>query len=422
MIVAVSSVGNMFCLGVDFGTSGARAVVIDEQQRIQDQQECSFVSDKDWVGQWRDALFFLLEQVPIALRQKIARIAINGTSSTVLLCDERGIPLTTPLLYSDRTPNSILDQIHAIAPADQVVQSASSSLAKLLYWQQQEIFSQAHYFLHQADWLAFLLHGKLGVSDYNNALKLGYDVKNFCYPQWLENLSSFPILPQVFPPGMSVAEVTSDIVQTFDFPSHCQVCTGTTDSIAAFIASGASQPGEAVTSLGSTLVLKLLSATPVQATKYGVYSHRFGDLWLTGGASNTGGAVLKQFFSEEQLKQLSQDINPTQPTHLNYYPLLEPGERFPINDPNLSPKLTPRPDNEVIFLQGLLESMARIEAQGYQKLQELGATPLSRVYTAGGGAKNEVWQSIREQYLQVSVSRSPNTDAAYGSALLAYNF
>ena len=422
MSVAVSSVGNMFCLGVDFGTSGARAVVIDEQQRIQAQQECSFASDKDWVGQWRDALFFLLEQVPIALRQKIARIAINGTSSTVLLCDERGTPLTTPLLYSDRTPDSILDPIHAIAPADHVVQSASSSLAKLLYWQQQEIFSQAHYFLHQADWLAFLLHGKLGVSDYNNALKLGYDVKNFCYPQWLGNLSSFPILPQVFPPGMSVAEVTSDIVQKFDFPSHCQVCTGTTDSIAAFIASGATQPGEAVTSLGSTLVLKLLSATPVQATKYGVYSHRFGDLWLTGGASNTGGAVLKHFFSEEQLKQLSRDINPTQPTHLDYYPLLEPGERFPINDPNLSPKLTPRPDDEVIFLQGLLESMARIEAQGYQKLQELGATPLSRVYTAGGGAKNEVWQTIREQYLQVSVSRSQNTDAAYGSALLAYNF
>jgi sugar (pentulose or hexulose) kinase len=73
----------------------------------------------------------------------------------------------------------------------------------------------------------------------------------------------------------------------------------------------------------------------------------------------------------------------------------------------------------VLFLQGLLESMARIEAQGYEKLQALGATPLHQVYTAGGGAKNQVWQRIREQWLQVPVQPSPHQDAAYGTALLA---
>ncbi len=48
--------------------------------------------------------------------------------------------------------------------------------------------TQHYYFLHQADWLAFHLHGKLGVTDYHNALKLGYDVENLSYPAWLENL------------------------------------------------------------------------------------------------------------------------------------------------------------------------------------------------------------------------------------------
>jgi len=394
-------------------------VVIDEHQTIQTQQECSFTAQDDWVQQWRSTLFELLATIPTAVNQQVGRIAINGTSSTVLLCDRAGVPITTPLLYRDRAPSSILAQLHPIAPADHVVQSASSSLAKLLSWQQQGIVSQADYFLHQADWLAFLLHGQLGISDYHNALKLGYDVEICCYPDWLKRLASFAILPNVLPPGTPVASVTPDIAQKFDFPSDCQVCTGTTDSIAAFIASGATQPGEAVTSLGSTLVLKLLSETPVQATKYGVYSHRFGNLWLTGGASNTGGAVLQQFFSDNQLQQLSAQINPEQPTALEYYPLTQPGERFPINDPNLSPKLMPRPEDDVTFLQGLLESMARIEAQGYQKLQELGATPLSYVYTAGGGAKNNPWQTIREQQLQVPVRPSQNTDAAYGSAILA---
>ncbi|NBD32784.1 MAG: carbohydrate kinase [Cyanobacteria bacterium] len=409
----------MFYLGIDFGTSGARAVVIDEQKTIQGQQDCSFVAGDNWVKQWREALFFLFEQLPVALREAMSRISVNGTSGTVLLCDRAGIPLTSPLLYNDRVPDSILPKLHQLAPADHVVQSSSSSLAKFLYWQEQGQMTPGQFFLHQADWLGFLLHGKLGISDYHNALKLGYDVENLCYPQWLTHLPNFESLPQVLAPGTPVATVTAAIAQKFGFPADCQVCMGTTDSIAAFIASGARTPGEAVTSLGSTLVLKLLSNTPVQATASGVYSHRFGDLWLTGGASNTGGAVLQQFFSDQQLKQLSAQIDPTQPTYLDYYPLVQPGERFPLNDPNLSPQLTPRPESDVKFLQGLLESMARIEAQGYQKLQALGASSLHRVYTAGGGAKNQVWQRIREQYLQVPVQPSPQMDAAYGTARLA---
>jgi len=281
------------------------------------------------------------------------------------------------------------------------------------------IYSQATYFLHQADWLAFLLHGKLGISDYHNALKLGYDVEKLSYPHWIEQLPSRALLPQIFSPGTPVDKVKKEICDRFNLPSNCLVCTGTTDSIAAFLASGATQPGEAVTSLGSTLVLKLLSHTPVENAQYGIYSHRLGDLWLTGGASNTGGAVLRHFFSNEELERLSSQINPDRVSSLDYYPLLKPGDRFPINDPNLSPKLEPRPKDSVQFLHGLLESMARIEALGYQRLQELGATSLSYVYTAGGGAKNQIWTTIRQRILQISVVISANPEAAYGTALLA---
>ena len=175
----------------------------------------------------------------------------------------------------------------------------------------------------------------------------------------------------------------------------------------------------AVTSLGSTLVLKLLSQTRVDLAEYGIYSHRLGKCWLVGGASNTGGAVLKNFFSPSELQQLSQHIDPNQPSPFSYYPLLKPGERFPINDPNLLPQLTPRPDDPVEFLHGLLESLARIEAQGYDLLQAHGATPLQSVSTAGGGAQNTVWQTIRQHHLQVPCHAAQYQQAAYGTALLA---
>ena len=409
-----------YSLGIDFGTSGARGIVINRLREIVYTIDYAFknsVTD-NLATVWEKTLYWLLDNIPINIRQNLKAIAINGTSSTVLLCDATGKPLDQPILYNDDRGKVVLDRIKAVAPPHHVVISATSSLAKLLWWQQQPIFTQGVYLLHQADWLSFLLHGKLGLSDYHNALKLGYDVEKLEYPTWLQNLDCRKLFPQVFPPGTAIGNITPQISKCFSLPLDCIVHTGTTDSIAAFLASGATQPGEAVTSLGSTLVLKLLSNYPVTDSRYGIYSHRLGNLWLTGGASNTGGAVLRHFFTDAELVSLSSQIDPTVTSNLEYYPLLQPGDRFPINDPNLPPQLEPRPDNPVTFLHGLLESMARIEALGYEKLQELGASKLIRVYTAGGGAKNPIWGQIRQRCLRVPVVKSQYAEAAYGSALL----
>ena len=411
-----------FYLGIDFGTSGARAIVIDIDANILTQATVNFpaATVNKWTEIWQETLFTLLAKIPQAIRTEIQAIAINGTSATVLICDAEGSPLDEPIFYHDSRGKDVLERLQTIVPPHHVTLSATSSLAKLLWWSQQPTFALAKYFLHQADWLAFLLHDRLGISDYHNALKLGYDVEKLTYPHWLENLSFRSLLPQVLAPGTPVAPVTRKIAERFNLPSSCLVCTGTTDSIAAFIASGANQPGEAVTSLGSTLVLKLLSHTRVEDSRYGIYSHRYGqNLWLTGGASNTGGAVLRHFFSDAELINLSQKINPQQASNLDYYPLLQPGDRFPVNNPHLVPQLEPRPEQPEAFLHGLLESMARIEARGYQLLQQLGANSLTKVYTAGGGAKNDTWTKIRQRHLPVPVVASVNTEAAYGSALLA---
>ncbi len=405
-----------FYLGIDFGTSGARAVVIDEACIIKAEvaQLFDFAPPELWVAIWKKTLFNLIEQIPRDLRAEIKAIAINGTSSTVMLCDEAGNVVNTPLLYNDGRGVGVLEKLKAIAPANNIVHSATSSLAKLLWMSEQPFFDRGRYLLHQADYLAYLLHGKLGISDYHNALKLGYDVEKLAYPTWLTDLPIMPLLPQVLAPGTPIGEVTAAL----GLRSDCVVCAGTTDSIAAFLASGAKNPGEAVTSLGSTLVLKLLSRTRVDNAEFGIYSHRLGDFWLTGGASNTGGAVLRHFFTDAELASLSSQIE-ADTSNLDYYPLLKMGDRFPINDPLLPPRLEPRPDSDVEFLHGLLESIARIESRGYELLQQLGADKLTCVYTAGGGAKNAAWTKIRGFYLQVPMLSPIHTAAAYGTALLA---
>lgn len=443
-------------LGIDFGTSGARAIVLSGEgdhayPQIIAQSTYQFDRENkrndDW-RTWQSALYQLIGKLSPDVRKQIGRIAINGTSATMLLCDKRNQPLTSAWMYNDASARSALDEVSNLAPSESPVLSATSTLTKAIWlyrngerngkpgcsadyqadhqagYQKGRPNDSADerngvYIAHQADWLACLMHGQRPVTDYHNALKLGYDVRALAYPDWLLSSPVASWLPEVLAPGEAIAPITPRFSDLSGIPKTCQICAGTTDSIAAFLASGAQSPGEAVTSLGSTLVLKLLIPQPIDHQAFGIYSHRLGDLWLAGGASNTGGAVLKQFFSSEQLADLSAKIDISIPNSYEYYPLNTPGERFPINDPDYPPKLMPRPKEDAAFLYGLLDAMARIEAEGYQKLSELGAKRLTQVCTAGGGAQNKVWQTLRQRRLGVPVSAAIQTEAAYGTAWLA---
>jgi len=409
-----------YYLGLDFGTSGARACVIGGDKSVVWEQRVAYADSANQTpSDWRSALHTLLSALPKHIAGQLQGLAIDGTSGTVLLCDAELTPVSPALLYHDQRAQLQAAQLKTIAPNGHNVCNASSGLSKFLWLTQQDGIEHAAYFLHQADWLTALLSGQAGSSDYHNALKTGYDVEHLCWPDWVLALPHAHLLPNVLAPGAIIGNIRPDIAAHFGIHPRCAVHAGTTDSNAAFIASATTEIGTGVTSLGSTLVLKQLSAQRIEAPEYGVYSHRYGDLWLVGGASNAGAAVLRHYFDDAQLAALSAQIDPLRDSPLDYYPLTKPGERFPVNDSSLAPRLSPRPADDAEFLHGLLESLARIEARGYGLLAELGASPLRRVETAGGGARNPVWMHIRQRMLGVPVARAAHTEAAYGAALLA---
>jgi sugar (pentulose or hexulose) kinase len=372
-------------LGIDVGTSGCRACLIDAKGVIHAEAALDLPAPLVRNGGreqdaelWWQGLEQLLDQ--LARRTPLSGItalSVDGTSGTLLCCAADGTPLAPALMYNDARATAEADRIAGVAPSTSGAHGASSGLAKLLHLQAAGLTAGATHVLHQADWLLGRLAGQFGVSDENNALKLGYDPVERRWPAWLDALGvERRLLPQV-------------------------------------------APGEAVTSLGSTLVLKVYTDRPVFAPRYGVYSHRLGELWLAGGASNSGGSVLRQYFSAARIDALTGQLRPTAPTGLDYYPLPAPGERFPVNDPSLEPRLQPRPAEDAVFFQAMLEGIAAIEQRGYHLLQQLGAPYPSRVHTTGGGAANAGWQTIREAALGVPVCAAEHQQAAYGAALLA---
>lgn len=413
-------------VGIDVGTSGCRACAIDSTGKLAGEHHTAMApaaadgprrrqDPQLWWTRLTLTLDALFQQIAA---RRVRALAVDGTSASLLLTDAAGRPLAPALMYHDRSSTAAAQAIAGVAPAHSAVHGPSSSLAKLLQLAPQH--PHAVHALHQADWLSGRLCGRYGYSDENNALKLGYDPIERRWPAWLASLPTPRAwLPEVYPPGTVVGAVAAPWRDRWGLAADACVVTGTTDSTAAVLATGAGRPGDAVTCLGSTLVVKVIAPQPVFAPAHGVYSHRLDDLWLVGGASNSGGAVLRQFFTDAELARLTDQLQPEHATGLDYYPLPGTGERFPVLDPELRPRMTPRPAADAVFLQGLLEGMAAIEARAYALLKDLGAPYPRTVLSTGGGSVNPAWTRLRARALGVPVYRAAQQEAAYGAALLA---
>ena len=411
-------------IGIDIGTSGVRVVALDGAGEVVAQAAAAMAApDRDGGSLTQSAQVWLqaVETALGALRQQIdfgraGAVAVDGTSGTVVAVDASGIPLAPARMYNDPCNAQSVATIAAHAPATSAAHGGSSALGRAMELQS----LRPHRILHQADWIAAQLSGRFDVSDENNALKTGYDPVSRAWPDWIADAGmDVRLLPAVVPAGSAIGYCEAPFARRLGLPASALVVAGTTDGCAAFLATGADRPGDGVTSLGTTLVLKLLSDRPLFAPDYGIYSHRIADMWLAGGASNTGGAALLQYFSAERMRALEGQLAPDREVGLNFYPLPGTGERFPVNDPVMTGRAAPRPADEAQFLQALLEGIADVEALGYRRLAEIGAPSLISLRTVGGGAANAAWAEIRRRKLGVPFLAARSEAAAAGAARLA---
>lgn len=415
-----------FVIGLDLGTSGVRAVAVDAAGQILGLGSATLPATKatgarreqspeDWWNGCRTALDELSLKVDLSGARAIA---VDATSGTILPVDNHNRPLAPARMYDDADTGDLAAKIKSLAPRESAAHGATSPAARALEWVK---LPRLHCILHQADWINGCLGATHWQTDENNALKTGYDPVNRCWPDWLRGFGLSPgILPEVVPVGTPIGHVSAQAAIALGIPEGITIAAGTTDGCATFLASGATEPGEASTALGSTIVLKLLSDRPIFAPELGIYSHRLGDTWLAGGASNCGGKTLLQHFNSEQLAALEASLDPAKPTSTDYYPLPSVGERFPLADAKLAPRLTPRPPSDAEFLQGIYEAFARVEQTGFAKLRELGCPALRSVRHAGGGSRSATWMTLRATALGVPQLPAWSEEAAAGAARLAW--
>jgi sugar (pentulose or hexulose) kinase len=423
-------------LGFDLGSSGARLALVGaapDKPHVDSPRGALAPTELLWEGAipygapfedptgWRAALLSLAAEIPTPYRSRIGAIAIDGTSGTLLLCRPDGSLLPQPLHQA--LPYHLACPAQATAAAAIAgggpAASASGSLARALaLLERAEALGSAASLLlrHQADWLMGWLLGDWRWGEEGNNLRLGWNLSARAWCGAIADQSWSGALPAIQPSGRLLGPLAPEVAAALQLPSTCQVVTGSTDANAGVLAA-APGPGDGITVLGTTLVLKQFVAGPLEGP--GLSCHRVADQWLVGGASNAGAGILQRFFSDPQIATLSRQIDPDRPSGLELLPLPSRGERFPVDDPNLEAVLEPRPVSDALYLQGLLEGLTAIEAAGWRRLRELGAPELQRVITLGGGAQNPEWRRIRERALGVPVLNRPRLSAARGMAQLA---
>jgi len=444
-------------LGLDIGTSGVRGCVvkksysslqITETILCEETVEMPTATKNNNHSISQDSSLWLnaVNQLFIRLAKNfkldtITHLILDATSSTVLLTDQQGNPLTKALMYNDAQSIDYAKEISQnikMSKEFSGAQGASSTLAKTLTLLEQNKETNDPVISHQIDFINHYLCGAINITDENNALKLGYNSINQAWPSWVQSMliakNKSVELPKVVKPGSFLGTILPGIAKQFGFKKNLMVMAGTTDSIAGFLAAGATEPGDTVSSLGSTLAIKAISEKPIFNDKYGLYSHKLGDFWLVGGASNSGGRVILDFYTIDELMQLTSKISAQKIEHYlqtnppSFYPLRQVGERFPIADSSLTPLMPKKPicsfsqikDSEsclqqhTLFLLNILFGITHIEKVAYCKLAELGLTDIKRIFSVGGGTKNQAWMKLRALQLNAELYTAKHPQAAYG--------
>jgi len=398
--------------GLDFGTSGARISIINLHRELVYSNSVPYLYSFKNPNSWINACEELLDSLPIEVKSNLNKLAISGTSGTLIALNLKGAPIGDAIPY-DQVCNKHNVLLESLALGEDHLRTPYSGLAKALTLINK--YGTNILLRHQSDWITgwFIkdwTHGEEG-----NNLKLGWDLKKQSWPKSYLDTSWQKCLPQIIKSGEIIGQVNYDLAKRFKLNKRLILISGTTDSNASLIAANLGKQ-DGLTVLGTTIVIKKIIDKPIK--EQGITTHKVSGDWICGGASNAGCGILSKFFSDLEINELSRQINPSKSTSLNLLPLNSKGERFPINNPNLEPILGPRPVSDSLYLHALFEGLARIELKGWEKLSTLTGSLPKKIITTGGGSKNPQWRKIREKIINIPIV-SCNKTSSFGAALLA---
>lgn len=428
-------------LGIDIGTSGVKAVVIDDAGSVVRQETVPLPISRPhptWSEQQADDWVTATEAAVLALpadeRRTVRGIGLTGQmhGATLLGADDR--PLRPAILWNDGRSAAQCRALEAAEPRSRAITGNIAmpgfTAPKLLWVRDAEpaVFAATRTVLLPKDYVRLALTGEKAsdLSDSAGTLWLDVGARDWSDAMLAACGLDRSAMPTLFE-GSEVAGTLRPEVAARWGMAAVPVVAGGGDNAAGAIGVGVIDDGDALLSLGTSGVTFVATRDFRANPARGVHSfcHALPDTWHQmsvhlSAASCLDWAARLAGLAVPDLLARAETIAPGR-TPVLFLPYLS-GERTPHNDPDVRGALIGLDhDSDAAHLAAaVLEGVAFAHADGLDALREAG-TRIARLRVIGGGARSRHWGTILAATLGVPLDYLAGAEVgpALGAARLA---
>jgi len=431
-------------LGLDFGTSSVKALLVDGEQQIIGHATAPLAvsspapgwseqDPEDWWQAMLDAIDVLRTDHPGAL-SAVTGIGLCGQQHGAVLLDQDGQVLRPCILWNDTRATAECRELETAFPALHDVtgnRAMPGFTAPKLLWvrrHEPEIFARTAWVLLPKAWIRYRLTGELveDMSDASGTLWLDVGARDWSDQALAATGLDRASMPRLVEGTAPAGRLRPELANRWGMARPPLLAGGAGDNAAGAVGLGAIRPGSAFLSLGTSGVLWATTDrfAPYPAAAVHAFCHAVPGLWHQMGVTLSAAASLAWWarVSGTPEATLLAEIDPhSGPSPAWFLPYLS-GERTPLNDGSIRgafaglTQQTSRPDMTRAVLDGVaysfrdcLDALAR------------SGTAVTQADVIGGGSRSRLWTQILAAVLGIPLHRLADGEhgGAFGAARLA---
>ncbi|HVW78296.1 MAG TPA: xylulokinase [Alloacidobacterium sp.] len=436
-------------LGMDVGTGGTRAVLIDENGQVIASASCEHAPFRSphpgWAEQdpddwWRAAQVAIREVLATSgvKSSEIGAIGLTGQMHGAVMLDADGKVLRPSLIWCDQRTGPQCDWLHEKIGRERLIELTCNpalpnfTLTKLLWVREHEpeIFARIAHILCPKDYVRYKLTGTYAIDVQEASGTLLLDVTHRRWSSEVAKVAGIDEawLPQLFESPEVCAHISAEAASLTGLTAGLPVVAGAGDQGAGAVGMGILQPGSVSATIGTSGVVFAATAAPIKDPqgRLHTFCHAVPGRWHVMGVTQAAGL---------SLRWLRDIVAP----NAGYDTLTAEAAKIPAGSegllwaPYLLGERTPHLDSQATaafygitashtrghLTRAVLEGIAYSLKDTFTLFAELGI-PVKGVRLGGGGARGPLWRSIQAGiYGYPSDVLVAEEGAAFGAALLA---
>lgn len=431
-------------IGLDLGSSGLRALLIDEQQTVRGSAESHYEmlrphpgwseqNPADWIEATKACFAALNAEFPKDMKA-VRGIGISGQMHGATVLDAARRVLRPCILWNDT--RSAVEA--AALDADPRFRDLTGNIvfpgftAPKLAWMrthEPDLFAQVDLVLLPKDYLRLWLTGE-EVGDFSDAA--GTSWLDGGSREWSADLlAETGLTPANMPPlvhgSAPSGHVRDAVAGELGLPTGVTVAGGGADNAVAACGIGAVRGGQGFVSLGTSGVLLAAidqwATSPAQAVH--AFCHAVPDAWYQMGVtlSATDSANWLSGVTGQSVPEMAASVGETVggPSEVMFLPYLS-GERTPHNDASMRGAFfgLAHQSDSAALMQAVMEGVAFSMADCMDALKSSG-TAIDSLLAIGGGSQSRFWVETLATVLgqPIGLLAGGENGAAMGAARLA---